>query len=86
MQRRKFIKQSSLTAIGVGVFGLAFSQNKNAPANLIVNGKRIERRIFEVAKFGVDEKGRGYRVAYTNGDVEGRAWFMELMKKAGLDC
>jgi N-carbamoyl-L-amino-acid hydrolase len=85
MERRKFIKQSSLTAIGVGVFGLAFSQNKNAPANLIVNGKRIESRIFELAKFGVDEKGRGYRVAYTNGDVEGRAWFMDLMKKAGLN-
>jgi N-carbamoyl-L-amino-acid hydrolase len=85
MERRKFIKQSSLTAIGVGVFGLAFSQNKNAPANLIVNGKRIESRIFELAKFGVDEKGRGYRVAYTNGDVEGRAWFMDRMKKAGLN-
>jgi N-carbamoyl-L-amino-acid hydrolase len=85
MERRKFIKQSSLTAIGVGVFGLAFSQNKNAPANLIVNGKRIESRIFELAKFGVDEKGRGYRVAYTKGDIEGRAWFMELMQQAGLD-
>jgi len=38
-----------------------------------------------LAKFGVDENGRGYRVAYTKGDIEGRAWFMELMKKAGLN-
>jgi len=85
MQRRNFIKQSSLTLLGMGVFGSLHSNNKKAAANLNVNGKRIESRIFELAKFGVDEKGRGYRVAYTQGDIEGRAWFMELMKKAGLN-
>jgi beta-ureidopropionase / N-carbamoyl-L-amino-acid hydrolase len=69
----------------MSAFGSLLSNNKKAPINLSVNGKRIERRIFELAKFGVDEKGRGYRVAYTKGDVEGRAWFMELMKKAGLN-
>ena len=85
MQRRNFIKQSSLTVIGLGVFGSLLSNNKKAGAALTVNGKRIESRIFELAKFGVDEKSRGYRVAYTKGDMEGRAWFMELMKKAGLN-
>ncbi len=85
MQRRNFIQQSSLTVIGLGVFGSLLSNNKKAGSALIVNGKRIESRIFELAKFGMDEKGRGYRVAYTKGDIEGRAWFMELMKKAGLN-
>ena len=85
MQRRSFIQQSSLTVIGLGVFGSLLSNTKKAGATLSVNSKRIESRIFELAKFGVDEKGRGYRVAYTKGDIEGRAWFMELMKKAGLD-
>jgi N-carbamoyl-L-amino-acid hydrolase len=86
MQRRKFIKKSSLTTIGMGVFGSLLSNNYKAGVVLSVNSKRIESRIFELAKFGVDEKGRGYRVAYTKGDIEGRAWFMDLMKKAGLDC
>ncbi|OSZ81446.1 Zn-dependent hydrolase [Chitinophagaceae bacterium IBVUCB2] len=85
MQRRNFIQQSSLTVIGMGVFGSLLSNNKKTGTGLSVNGKRIESRIFELAKFGVDEKGRNYRVAYTKGDIEGRAWFMELMKKAGLD-
>ena len=85
MQRRNFIKQSSLTVIGMSVYGSLLSNNRNTTINLSVNGKRIESRIFELAKFGVDEKGRGYRVAYTKGDIEGRAWFMELMKKAGLN-
>ena len=85
MQRRNFIKESSLTVIGLGMFGSLLSNSKKVEAGLSVNGKRIESRIFELAKFGVDEKGRGYRVAYTKGDIEGRSWFMELMKKAGLD-
>jgi N-carbamoyl-L-amino-acid hydrolase len=50
-----------------------------------VNQQRIEQRIFDLAKFGKDSLGRGYRVAYTKGDIEGRAWFIDLMKKAGLD-
>jgi N-carbamoyl-L-amino-acid hydrolase len=85
MQRRNFIQQSSLTVIGMGVFGSLLSNTKKTGATLSVNSKRIESRIFELAKFGVDEKGRGYRVAYTKGDIEARTWFMELMKKAGLD-
>jgi N-carbamoyl-L-amino-acid hydrolase len=85
MQRRTFIKKSSLTVIGMGVFGSLLSNTKKAGAGLSVNGKRIESRIFELAKFGRDENGRGYRVAYTKGDIEGRAWFMDLMKKAGLN-
>ncbi len=39
----------------------------------------------ELAKFGLDENGRGYRVGYTQGDIEGRAWFMQLMQNAGLN-
>jgi N-carbamoyl-L-amino-acid hydrolase len=85
MQRRTFVKRSSLTIIGMGVFGSLLSNNKKAAAGLSVNGQRIESRIFELAKFGQDANGHGYRVAYTQGDIEGRAWFMELMKKAGLD-
>jgi len=85
MQRRTFVKRSSLTVIGMGMFGSLLSNNKKAVAGLSVNGQRIESRIFELAKFGREENGHGYRVAYTKGDIEGRAWFMELMKKAGLD-
>ena len=85
MQRRTFVKKSSLTLMGMSVFGSLLSNNKKAVAGLSVNGQRIESRIFELAKFGRDENGHGYRVAYTKGDIEGRAWFMDLMKKAGLD-
>ena len=87
MQRRTFIKKSSLTALSISFLGSTQWNGKSIAdnKNLKVNGQRIESRIMELAKFGRDEKGRGYRVAYTKGDIEGRAWFMDLMKKAGLD-
>lgn len=50
-----------------------------------VNQERIESRIFELAQFGKDENGKSYRVAFSKGDIEGRTWFIYLMKKAGLE-
>jgi beta-ureidopropionase / N-carbamoyl-L-amino-acid hydrolase len=87
MKRRTFIKQSSLTAASLSLLGASqlsainFSKDKTYH----VNGPRIESRIKELAQFGKDENGHGYRVAYTKGDVEGRAWFIKLMNKAGLE-
>jgi len=87
MERRTFIKNSSLTAVGLSAFGIMDSYSKGLVVgnNLKVNGERIESRIFELAKFGRNENGHGYRVAFSKGDIEGRAWFLDLMKKGGLE-
>jgi N-carbamoyl-L-amino-acid hydrolase len=86
MKRRKFIKNATLTGLGITTFGLLGSNGKMFFGdNLKVNKQRIEDRIKELAKFGQDENGHGYRVAYTKGDIEGREWFMQLMKNAGLN-
>ena len=49
------------------------------------NQQRMEKRIVELSQFGRDVDGRGYRVAYTKGDIEGRNYFMGLMRNAGLE-
>jgi N-carbamoyl-L-amino-acid hydrolase len=91
MKRRIFIKNSTLTGLGITAFGLldsnakTFFDNSLFDNSLRVNGLRIETRISELAKFGCDNTGHCYRVAYSTGDIEGRAWFMDLMKKADLD-
>ena len=87
MRRRTFIKNSSLTALAVSAFSLMDSYGKHAvfSYNYKVNEHRIVNRIAELSKFGMDDKGHGYRVAYTKGDIDGRAWFIEQMKRAGLD-
>lgn len=63
----------------------AFAQGAFSSDQIKVNEKRIEKRIFELAEFGINEKGEPYRVAYSKGDLEGRAYFMDLMRKAGLE-
>lgn len=87
MKRRSFLRSASLTAMGLGGFGKmsAFSHPEGSAAGLAVNSQRIVDRIAALAKYGLDDKGRGYRVAYTQGDLEGRNWFIGLMKQAGLN-
>ncbi|WP_151087907.1 Zn-dependent hydrolase [Hymenobacter baengnokdamensis] len=87
MKRRIFVKNASLTALGVSAVGLLESSSKNLIGDnkLKVNEQRMVSRITEFSKFGMDEKGHGYRVAFTKGDIEGRDWFIEQLKKAGLD-
>jgi N-carbamoyl-L-amino-acid hydrolase len=87
MQRRSFIKKSSIMAMSLIAFDAiaSFDKSSSFKASLKVNGARIENRIVELSRFGRDENGHGYRVAYTKGDIEGRAWFMDLMKNAGLE-
>ncbi|WP_194975976.1 M20 family metallo-hydrolase [Aquiflexum lacus] len=62
-----------------------FAQVSFSTDPIRVNEKRIEQRIKEFAKFGINEQGQPYRVAYSQGDIEGRDYFMDLMKKAGLE-
>ena len=64
---------------------VSFSQTTIVHKEIKVSQQRIESRIFELAKFGKDSLGRGYRVAYTKGDAEARKWFASLMNKAGLE-
>lgn len=82
MHRRNFIKQATLTALALGTLGFS---NIRPASPLRANEQRIKSRIDELAKFGKDATGRGYRVGYSKGDIEGRAWFSDLMRKAKLD-
>jgi len=60
------------------------AQGQVTANSMKVNERRIEERIVELSKFGKDTAGRGYRVAFTKGDREGRAWIMKLMQQLGL--
>jgi len=68
----------------IPLFLIAKAQSQTTIPSIKVNQDRIEKRINELAVFGKDSLGRGYRVAYTAGDIKGRAWFIYEMKKAGL--
>ena len=52
---------------------------------LRVNQDRLERSIFELAQFGIDEKGETHRVAFSDADIQSRVWMVEQMEMTGLD-
>jgi N-carbamoyl-L-amino-acid hydrolase len=64
----------------IGNISLAVGQQQAMRAD----EHRIATRIMALEKFGRDSLGRGYRVAYTKGDIDARTWFIGLMKEAGL--
>ncbi len=55
-----------------------------AQASLRVNGERVNRWIEELSRFGRTPTGTS-RLAYSDADLEGRAWVMGLMREAGLE-
>src|SRR5262249_34977108 len=49
------------------------------------DGARLSRRLSDLSRFGANPQGGVSRVAFSPADVEGRAFVMEMMRKAGLD-
>ncbi|MDZ4714773.1 MAG: Zn-dependent hydrolase [Cytophagales bacterium] len=49
------------------------------------NAARMEQRILSLARFGANPEGGVSRVAYSDADIAGRNYVMELMKTAGLE-
>ena len=52
------------------LFITLLTSNSFAQSKAKVNAQRIESRIAQLANFGKDNNGKGYRVAYTKGDIE----------------
>jgi N-carbamoyl-L-amino-acid hydrolase len=50
-----------------------------------VNGPRLNAHLEELSQFGRNAQGGVTRVAYTEEDRQGRAYVMDLMRKAGLE-
>ncbi len=51
----------------------------------VVNGKRLNSTLQQLASFGKDSSGGTSRVAYTDADLQGRDFAMGLMRAAGLE-
>jgi beta-ureidopropionase / N-carbamoyl-L-amino-acid hydrolase len=83
LTRRSFI--ASLAAAAVLP---AFPQTSDKRAVLRINAERLRRHIEELSLFGRPEGGTFAdgvtRIGYSDADVAGRAYVMDLMRKAGL--
>lgn len=50
-----------------------------------VNENRLEQRIFELAKFGLQENGETERVAFSDADIAAQKWLMNTLTNLGLE-
>jgi N-carbamoyl-L-amino-acid hydrolase len=78
-----------LTVILTGAFflcqAISFALESDNPFQKIrINAKRIEQRIMKLAEFGRNPEGGISRVAFSQADIQGRQYIMDLMKQAGL--
>ncbi len=51
----------------------------------MVNQDRLEETLMTLANYGKDEEGRTNRVAFSDADIAGRAYVIQLMEEAGLE-
>ena len=56
-----------------------------AEDNIAADPERMEKRIKALSEHGANADGGVDRVAFSEADIAGRAYIMELMKEAGLD-
>jgi len=56
-----------------------------AQDDIAADPERMERRIKALSEFGANVDGGVDRVAFSQADIAGRAYIMDLMKEAGLD-
>lgn len=71
------------TAILLGVFLLPVVAAAQ-PADVRANPDRMEQHIKELSAFGANPEGGVSRVAFSEADLAGRAYIMNLMREAGL--
>lgn len=54
-------------------------------AQVSVNQDRLEQRIFDLAKFGLQENGETERVAFSDADLEAHQWVVNELTNMGLE-
>lgn len=54
-------------------------------AQLTVNQDRLEKRIMDLAQFGIQENGETERVAFSDADVAAQQWVISQLKEMGIE-
>lgn len=66
------------------LLGLFIIGNPVQGQELRVNQDRLEKRIVDLAQFGLQENGETERVAFSDADIEAQQWVVEQLKELGL--
>jgi len=75
------MKQLFTTISSLLLIGIVSAQQ----ANLKVNQARLEKRIFDLAEFGLQTNGETERVAFSDADIEARNWVIKTLEDFGME-
>lgn len=81
MRRRDFLRT---TAAAVGGVALRTGTGPVDWKDWRVNGPRVNHHLTDLSRFGANPQGGVSRVAFTEADIAGRRFAMDLMRQAGL--
>src|SRR3989442_5901802 len=83
MRRRDFLQTAAAAVTGVTL------RTQTGPAGADwkdwrVNGPRVNQHLTDLSRFGANPQGGVSRVAFTDADIAGRRFAMDVMRQAGL--
>ncbi|MEX2528384.1 MAG: Zn-dependent hydrolase [Gemmatimonadota bacterium] len=85
MDRRAFSRLSATALAGLALPSPMAGLYHGRRRDLRVSGARLNGWLTEMSRFGANAAGGVDRVAYSDADLEGRAFISGLMREAGLD-
>lgn len=85
MDRRTFSRLSATALVGLALPSPMAGLPPGGRWDLRVNGARLNEWLTEMSRFGANAAGGVDRVAYSDADLEGRAFISALMREADLD-
>jgi N-carbamoyl-L-amino-acid hydrolase len=83
MRRRDFVRTAAAAVAGIA---LRTQPRPGDWKDWRVTGPRVNEHLADLSRFGANPQGGVSRVAFTQADVDGRAFAMQLMRGAGLDA
>ena len=68
------------------IFSILFMEILSAQqSNLKVDQDRLEKRIFDLAEFGLQTNGETERVAFSDADIQARNWVIKTLEDFGME-
>ncbi len=80
---RTLASRFAMLCLGTALYCVVASAQPTPAARL--NGKRINDHLAKLSTYGANPQGGVSRIAYSDADLQGRAYAIGLMKDAGLD-
>ncbi|MBW8198770.1 Zn-dependent hydrolase [Flagellimonas abyssi] len=74
------MRQLFITVLSILLIGTLSAQQSNVK----VDQDRLEKRIFDLAEFGIQPNGETERVAFSDADIEARNWVIKTLKDFGM--